>query len=39
MPEDLSEARMRDEVGPALNAAVQELERIMGQGGSFAFRD
>ncbi|MGR3493933.1 IclR family transcriptional regulator [Citreimonas sp.] len=39
MPEDLTVERMRDQVGPRLNAAVQELERIMGQGGGTIFRD
>ncbi|MET4103512.1 DNA-binding IclR family transcriptional regulator [Roseovarius sp. MBR-78] len=32
LPQDLSVARMRSEVGPGLAVAVQELERIMGQG-------
>jgi len=39
MPADLSDARMRDEVGPKLRAAVQELERRMGQGSALAQRD
>lgn len=38
LPSDLSVARMRDEVGPRLNASVQELERIMGQGSAMAMR-
>jgi len=32
MPKDLSIERMREEVGPKLQAGVRELERIMGQG-------
>ena len=31
MPRDLSEARMRTEVGPALRDAVRELERLLGR--------
>ncbi|WP_146585725.1 IclR family transcriptional regulator [Puniceibacterium confluentis] len=38
MPADLSLERMRAEVGPALNEAVRELERMMGQGSSIAMR-
>jgi DNA-binding IclR family transcriptional regulator len=38
MPADLSVERMRDEVGPALNDAVRELERMMGQGSAIAMR-
>ncbi len=39
MPNDLSIDRMRDDVGPGLNAAVQELERIMGQRSSLTLRE
>lgn len=39
MPEDLGVARMRDELGPKLAAAVEDLERIMGQGSSLAARE
>ncbi|ETX12983.1 IclR family transcriptional regulator [Roseivivax halodurans JCM 10272] len=38
MPKDLSVERMRDDVGPRLNAAVQELERIMGQRSTLTMR-
>ncbi|MFZ7092441.1 IclR family transcriptional regulator [Primorskyibacter sp. 2E233] len=38
MPEDLTMERMRTEVGPKLNAAVCELERIMGQPGAITMR-
>ena len=31
MPRDLSGARMRTEVGPALRDAVRELERVLGR--------
>lgn len=37
--DQLSMERMRTEVGPKLNAAVRELERIMGQPGATTFRD
>lgn len=36
MPADLSVERMRNEVGPKLSEAVQELERIMGQGSAIS---
>ncbi|SFP67010.1 IclR family transcriptional regulator [Tranquillimonas alkanivorans] len=38
MPADLSLERMRDDLGPRLNAAVQELERIMGQSSTLTMR-
>lgn len=38
-PADLTVDRMRGEVGPKLHAAVQELERIMGQTSTIAYRD
>ncbi len=39
MPEALSVARMQNEVGPKLLAAVRDLERMMGQGGGLGGRD
>lgn len=39
MPEALSVERMQTEVGPKLRAAVQELERVMGQGPSVNRRE
>ncbi|MHA7874074.1 IclR family transcriptional regulator [Roseivivax sp.] len=39
LPEDLSVERMRGTLGPKLAEAVQELERIMGQGSSLTVRD
>ncbi|MFW2589426.1 IclR family transcriptional regulator [Sagittula sp. SSi028] len=39
MPKDLSMDRMEHEVGPQLNAAVQELERMMGQPATLTLRD
>ncbi len=39
MPADLSVERMRGEVGPALNDAVRELERMMGQGSAMTMRN
>ena len=38
MPADLSVERMETDVGPKLHAAVQELERMMGQGSAIAMR-
>lgn len=38
MPDDLSLDRLRTEVGPALNDAVRELERMMGQGSAITMR-
>ncbi len=38
MPQDLSVERMETEVGPKLNDAVKELERIMGQPASITMR-
>lgn len=38
MPEALNIERMRQEVGPKLNEAVGELERIMGQGSAMTMR-
>ncbi|SNR27439.1 IclR family transcriptional regulator [Puniceibacterium sediminis] len=37
-PADLSLERLRTEVGPALNDAVRELERMMGQGSAVSMR-
>lgn len=39
LPEILSVSRMRSEVGPRLRSAVNELERIMGQGPSPAIQE
>ncbi|MFW2544926.1 IclR family transcriptional regulator [Primorskyibacter sp. 2E107] len=39
MPDDLSVARMEAEVGPRLNEAVMELERMMGQPPSITLRN
>jgi DNA-binding IclR family transcriptional regulator len=39
MPADLSVERMQTDVGPKLHAAVQELERMMGQGSAIALRN
>ena len=38
MPADLTVQRMQTEVGPKLNEAVQELERIMGQRSAISMR-
>lgn len=38
MPADLTVERMQTEVGPKLHAAVQELERMMGQGSAISMR-
>ena len=38
MPKDLSQDRIRAEVGPKLAAAVQDLERVLGQGSAIARR-
>ncbi|ETW12924.1 transcriptional regulator, LclR family protein [Roseivivax marinus] len=38
MPADLSQDRIRTEVGPKLAATVQGLERMMGQGSAIAMR-
>lgn len=39
MPQDLTVERMENEVGPKLNDAVKELERIMGQPPSMSVRE
>ncbi|SFE62496.1 IclR family transcriptional regulator [Roseivivax sediminis] len=39
LPQDLSVERMREDLGPRLAEAVEDLERIMGQGSSLATRD
>jgi len=39
MPDDLTLERMETDVGPRLNAAVMELERMMGQPPSITLRD
>lgn len=39
MPQDLTLDRLTEEVGPKLNDAVQELERMMGQPPSMSLRD